>query len=96
LEPRSYAGYRREVNLTRQEAVERWMTEPRPHAMFLAAAKVGGIHANDTSPAEFLYENLMTEANIIRAAWKTGVEKLLVVHLHLPQARPSLFARTPC
>src|SRR5262245_28280490 len=68
---------RREVDLTRQEAVEQWMSEASPHAIFLAAAKVGGILANDTFPAEFLYENLMIEANIIHAAWKTGVEKLL-------------------
>ncbi len=45
--------------------------------MILAAAKVGGILANDTRPAEFLYDNLMIEANIIHAAWRTGVEKLL-------------------
>src|SRR5262249_10249445 len=60
---------RREVNLARQDGVERWMSVARPHAIFLAAAKVGGILANDTLPAEFLYENLMIEANIIHAAW---------------------------
>jgi GDP-L-fucose synthase len=68
---------RQMVDLTRQEAVERWMAEARPQAVFLAAAKVGGILANDSAPAEFLYENLAIEANIIHTAWKTGVEKLL-------------------
>jgi GDP-L-fucose synthase len=53
------------------------MEEMRPQAVFLAAAKVGGILANDRYPAEFLYDNLMIEANVIHAAWKTGVEKLL-------------------
>ena len=68
---------RAEVDLTRQDAVERWMDATRPEAVFLAAAKVGGILANDTYPADFLYDNLMIEANVIDAAWKRGVEKLL-------------------
>ncbi len=68
---------RSELDLTRQDQVERWMAENRPQALFLAAAKVGGILANDTYPAEFLYENLMIEANLIRAAAETGVEKLV-------------------
>jgi len=66
-----------DVDLTRQEAVERWIGEARPEAVFVAAAKVGGIFANDTYPADFLYDNLMIEANIIHAAHKVGVEKLL-------------------
>ena len=65
------------VDLTRQEAVERWMADARPKAIFVAAAKVGGILANSTSPAMFLYDNLMIGANIIHAAWRTGVEKLV-------------------
>src|SRR5262245_19791445 len=65
------------VDLTRQEAVERWMTEVLPQAIFLAAAKVGGILANTFYPAPFLYDNLMIEANVIHAAWRTGVEKLV-------------------
>ena len=65
------------VDLTRQEAVERWMAEVRPQAIFLAAAKVGGILANSSSPATFLYDNLMIETNVIHAAWRTGVEKLV-------------------
>ena len=68
---------RQELDLTRQVEVESWMEKNRPEAIFLAAAKVGGILANDTYPADFLYDNLMIEANIIRAAARTGVEKLV-------------------
>jgi GDP-L-fucose synthase len=68
---------RREVDLRRQQAVEQWMAERRPEAVFLAAGTVGGIGANDSRPAEFLYDNLMIEANIIEAARRVGVEKLL-------------------
>ena len=55
------------------------MAEVRPQAIFVAAAKVGGILANASAPAEFLYDNLAIEANIIHAAWKNGVEKLLLL-----------------
>lgn len=65
------------IDLSRQAGVEDWFSEYRPEAVFLAAAKVGGILANATYPADFLYENLMIEANIIHAAHKTGVDKLL-------------------
>ncbi len=68
---------RSEVDLTRQEQVEIWMNSRRPDVVVLAAAKVGGILANDTYPADFLYENLILEANIIKAAHQVGVEKLL-------------------
>lgn len=68
---------RAEVDLTRQAEVEAWMAANRPDAVVLAAAKVGGILANDTYPADFLYENLMIEANIIHAAYRASVEKLL-------------------
>ncbi|WP_281287388.1 GDP-L-fucose synthase [Aliirhizobium smilacinae] len=68
---------RAELDLTRQDAVEAWLTSNRPDAVFLAAAKVGGILANETYPAEFLYENLILEANLIHAAHKVGVEKLM-------------------
>jgi len=68
---------RSEIDLRRQAEVERWMEANRPEAVFIAAAKVGGILANDTYPAEFLYDNLMIEANIIDAAYRNGVEKLL-------------------
>lgn len=65
------------VDLTRQSEVENWMAENRPDVVVLAAAKVGGILANDSYPADFLYENLMIEANIIHAAAQNAVEKLL-------------------
>ena len=68
---------REEVNLLRQKEVESWMDGVRPDAVFLAAAKVGGIHANDTLPAEFIYQNLMIETNVIHAAHQCDVEKLL-------------------
>src|SRR5215510_3029395 len=68
---------RQEVDLRRQAEVEAWMTKVRPQAVFVAAATVGGILANSTRPAEFLYDNLAIEANLIHGAWKTGVEKLL-------------------
>ncbi|KQO73990.1 GDP-L-fucose synthase [Methylobacterium sp. Leaf88] len=65
------------VDLRRQAEVERWMAAERPQAVFLAAAKVGGIVANDSAPADFLYDNLMIEANLIQSAHAVGVEKLL-------------------
>ena len=68
---------RDELDLRRQADVEDWLAEARPEAIFLAAATVGGIHANESRPADFLYDNLMIETNIIHAAWRTGVEKLL-------------------
>ncbi len=68
---------RDEVDLRRQAEVETWMAESRPDTVFLAAATVGGILANDTRPAEFIYDNLVIETNIIHAAWRTGVGKLL-------------------
>ena len=68
---------RAELDLTRQADVEAWMEREKPDAVFLAAAKVGGILANDSFPADFLYDNLILEANIIHAAHTVGVEKLL-------------------
>lgn len=68
---------RDEVDLTRQDQVETWMAANKPQAIFLAAARVGGIYANDAYPADFIYDNLMIEANIIKAAHAVGVEKLL-------------------
>jgi GDP-L-fucose synthase len=65
------------VDLTRQEQVDRWVNDVRPHAVFLAAAKVGGIHANSTYPADFIYNNLIIASNIIQAAARCGVEKLV-------------------
>ena len=66
-----------ELDLRRQQAVEEWFSAERPEYVFLAAAKVGGILANNTYRADFLYENLMIEANIIHAAYAVGVTKLL-------------------
>jgi GDP-L-fucose synthase len=68
---------RAEVDLRRQEQVERWLDANRPDAVFVAAATVGGIHANSTRPAEFLYDNLAIETNIIHGAYRAGVSKLL-------------------
>lgn len=68
---------RSDVDLTRQAEVESWLQEQRPDAVFLAAARVGGILANDTYPADFLYDNLMIEANVIHSAFKAEVRKLL-------------------
>ncbi|WP_101067076.1 GDP-L-fucose synthase [Roseovarius salinarum] len=66
-----------ELDLTRQADVEAWMTARKPDAVFVAAAKVGGILANDSYPADFLYDNLMIEANLIHAAHRAGVGKLM-------------------
>lgn len=68
---------REEVDLKDQVAVNAWMKQARPDAVFLPAAKVGGILANDSYPADFLYDNLMIAANVIDAAYGAGVEKLL-------------------
>jgi len=57
---------RQDLDLTRQLAVDAWMTRHHPDAVFVAAARVGGIHANDTYPADSLYDNLMIEANLLR------------------------------
>jgi GDP-L-fucose synthase len=66
-----------ELDLCRQSEVEAWMSEQKPETVILAAAKVGGIHANATYPAEFIYENLMMAANVIHAAHSIGVKRLL-------------------
>lgn len=68
---------RETVDLRRQDQVDRWLASAKPDFIFLAAAKVGGIQANDTRPAEFLYDNLMIEANIIESAHRNGVARLL-------------------
>ena len=65
-----------ELDLTRQEAVERFFAEERPEYVFLAAAKVGGIMANQSALADFMYENMVLEMNVIHAAWKNGCRKL--------------------
>ena len=66
-----------ELDLTDQQAVDAFFEDEKPQQVYLAAAKVGGIHANNTYRAQFLYENLIIEANVIHTAWKHGVQKLL-------------------
>jgi GDP-L-fucose synthase len=68
---------RHEIDLVDGGAVERWLKTHRPDLVFLAAAKVGGILANSRKPVEFLYENLMIEANVIRSSFEAGVRKLV-------------------
>lgn len=68
---------RAELDLKRQDQVDRWMAETRPDAIFMAAAKVGGILANDSYPADFLYDNLIIATNVTEAAYRSGVSKLL-------------------
>jgi GDP-L-fucose synthase len=70
---------RENVELRRPDQVERWMADVKPQAVFLAAAKVGGIYANDTRPAEFIYDNLMIQSNVVEASRRLGVEKLMLL-----------------
>ena len=67
----------KDLDLTNQNEVNQFFEKEKPDQVYLAAAKVGGIHANNTYPAEFIYDNLMVEANVIHAAWVNGVQKLL-------------------
>ena len=66
-----------ELDLTRQLSVEQFLQLEQPDYIFLAAAKVGGIHSNDTYRGEFIYQNLIMEANIVHAAWQAGVKRML-------------------
>ena len=66
-----------ELDLVNQQAVADFLAREKPDYIFMAAAKVGGIHANNTFRAEFLYQNLMIEANIAHAAWQAGVNRML-------------------
>jgi GDP-L-fucose synthase len=68
---------RQDLDLTNQRAVQEFFEREQPDQVYLAAAKVGGIHANNTYPASFIYENLMMQANVIEAAFRSGVCKLL-------------------
>ena len=65
------------LDLTNQKFVNDFFLSEKPDQVYLAAAKVGGIHANNTYPAEFIYQNLMIQANIINSAFLSGVKKLL-------------------
>jgi len=67
---------RRDLDLTRQTDVEAFFAAEKPEYVFLAAAKVGGIHANQSYPAEFIYQNMMIAANVIEAAWRNDCRKL--------------------
>lgn len=71
------ASARDEVDLRNQAQVERWFEAHRPEVVFMAAAKVGGIHANNTYRAEFIYDNLAIAINVVHAAHRFGVEKLM-------------------
>ena len=85
---------RKELDLIDQAAVAAWFRDHPVDQVYLAAAKVGGIHANDTYPAEFLRDNLAIQTNVIHAAWKNGVKKLLflgsscIYPKHAPQPMP--------
>lgn len=78
------AGYRnvvtrtsRDLDLTQQQEVSKFLADEKPEYIFMAAAKVGGIHANNTYRADFIYQNLMIEANVVHAAWQAGVSRML-------------------
>jgi len=66
-----------ELDLTSQQAVQQFFEQEKPDQVYLAAAKVGGIHANNTYPAEFIYQNLMMEANVVHQAFQVGIKKIL-------------------
>ena len=70
---------REEVDLKRQAEVDSWIKRAKPDAIFLAAAKVGGILANDSYPADFLYDNLVIQANVVEAAHRAGVQKVMLL-----------------
>jgi len=80
LQAQGYANFalrtHAELELERQADVQAFFEKERPEYVFLAAAKVGGIHANNTYPADFIYDNLLIECNVIHAAYKFGVKKL--------------------
>jgi len=81
LKEKSYSNIitrtRKSLNLTDQKAVDRFFAKEKPEYIFLAAARVGGIHANKTYPAEFIYQNLMIQTNVIDCALKYKTKKLL-------------------
>ena len=85
---------RRELDMTDQAAVDAFFRSEKPEAAIIAAAKVGGIHANNTYPAEFLFENLAIAANSIHSAYRAGTKRLLflgsscIYPKHAPQPMP--------
>ena len=68
---------RNRLDLTDQSQVRKFFKKEKPDQVYLCAARVGGIHANNTYPAEFIYENSMIQMNVIHQAWKNGVKKLI-------------------
>ena len=87
-----------ELDLTNQLAVQSFFQAERPEQVYLAAARVGGIHANSTYPAEFMYTNLMIEANIIDAAFRSGVKNscFLAQVVFIRGWHPNRFVKMPC
>ena len=91
-----------ELDLTNQPAVQDFIEQEKPEQIYLSAAKVGGIHANNTYPADFIYQNLMIEANIIHAAYSNSVKKLLFLgssciypkHVNQPMREDALLTDT--
>ena len=84
------SGYQQQLKPSRQEldlldplSVQRWFTEYQPMVVVIAAAKVGGIYANATYPADFLLENIKIQANVIETAWRSGVRRLSRKSLNL-------------
>ena len=77
---------RSELDLLDQSKVKKFFQEERPDQVYMAAARVGGIHANNSFPAEFIYENLMVEANVIHEAWSVGVQSFFssVLAVYIP------------
>ena len=71
-----WSGPHAQLDLCRQDAVDAFFAEEKPEYVFLAAAKVGGIQANSEAPADFMYQNMMLEMNVIYSAWRTGCRKL--------------------
>jgi GDP-L-fucose synthase len=104
LEGQGYGNFilptRQELDLEIQADVERFFAREKPEYVFLAAAKVGGIYANSTYPADFIYNNLLIEVNVINAAWRHGAKKLLFLgssciypkHAPQPMKEESLLA----
>ena len=99
------AGYFQQLQPSRAEldlldplAVHDWFAEYKPTVVVLAAAKVGGIHANASYPADFLLENLKIQTNVIETAWRSGVRRLLflVVVVFIPNSPSSLLMRKRC
>lgn len=89
---------RSELDLKDPAAVRHFVADRKPDAIFMAAAKVGGILANDTMPADFLYDNLMIAANVTEAAYRSGVGKMLFLGSSCiyPKQAPQPIPESPC